>query len=262
MASAPSPAALAKTITIYGRKPVLEALLDPDLDCRTLHLADSNQINPTLRQLLSAATQRGVTQRTHTRERLAHISRNRKQDQGVALDILCPHFATTETLLERAADPGCRILALDGVTNPQNAGMAIRSAVAAGIDGILYPRRGVAALGPLVIKASAGTVFRAPLITCPALLPELETLSAAGFEIATLEGSGPVSLFEHRPRAATVYVLGGESEGVSDGVAGLADHRLHIPMANGVESLNVAVAAALVAYAGQITGTGALPPGT
>jgi len=254
MASAPSPAELAKTITIYGRKPVLEALLDPTLDCRTLHLADSNQINPTLRQVLQAASQREVTQRTHSRERLAHISRNRKQDQGVALDILCPHFATTDTLLDRVADPGLRVLALDGVTNPQNAGMAIRSAVAAGIDGILYPRRGVAALGPLVIKASAGTVFRAPLITCPALLPELKTLSSAGFEIATLEGGGSVSLFEHRPRAATIYVLGGETEGVSDDVMAIADHRLHIPMANGVESLNVAVAAALVAYADRLSG--------
>jgi 23S rRNA (guanosine2251-2'-O)-methyltransferase len=126
--------------------------------------------------------------------------------------------------------------------------MIIRSAVAAGVDGLLYPKKGVAALGPLVIKASAGTVFRAPLILSDALGPALQTLKNEGYAISTLEASAPQSLFSYRAPARTVFVLGGETSGVSDAVTQLADQRLAIPMSNEVESLNVAVTAALVAF--------------
>ena len=126
--------------------------------------------------------------------------------------------------------------------------MIIRSAVAAGVDGLLYPKKGVAALGPLVIKASAGTVFRAPLISCDALAPALRALKTEGYTIATLEAAAPQSLFSYQTPARTVFVLGGETSGVSDAVTQLAEQQLAIPMSNEVESLNVAVTAALVAF--------------
>lgn len=253
MAEAPNRADLAKTITIYGRKPVLEALQDPSLDCRTLHWASSNQSRGVAADILALAQRRGVVQREHSRETLARISRNGRQDQGVALDILCPHFASEDSLLARGTEPSLRVLALDGITNPQNVGMIIRSAVAGGIDAILYPRRGVAALGPLVIKAAVGTVFRAPIVHCDQLSSSLGRLKTAGFRIASLSADASQSVFDYRQDAATVFVLGGETEGVSAAVTALTDVGLSIPMANGVESLNVAVAASLIAYAPQLT---------
>lgn len=141
------------------------------------------------------------------------------------------------------------MLALDGVTNPQNLGMIIRSAAAGRIDGIIYSRKANAALGPLVIKASVGTLYRAPLLICPALPEALNSCADKGMQICTLEASAALSLFEHRPGGHCVYVLGNETEGVSRAVAALADTPLSIPMGNGVESLNVAVSASLIAYA-------------
>lgn len=245
----------AKTLTIYGRKPVLEALADHSLNATTLHVAQSNQSNGIMSDILALAERREIAIREHTRDALARISRNKKQDQGVALDIACPRFETVEQFLSLADDRGTRLLALDGITNPQNVGMIIRSAVAGGIDGIIYPRRGVAALGPLVIKASAGTVFRAPLCLCDTLSTPLRAFKTAGFHIATLEGSATDSLFDYRPKAATVYVLGGETDGVSTDSQTLTSVRLRIPMERGVESLNVAIAASLIAYAPQLTGS-------
>ncbi len=247
----PNPLQLDKIITIYGRKPVLEALQDSALECRTLHWATSNKASGIARDILDAVRRRNVEQREHSRESLSRISKNGKQDQGVALDILCPAFQTTESLATRGGDPAVRVLALDGLTNPQNVGMIIRSALAGGVDAILYPRKGVAAMGPLVIKASVGTVFRAPIVYCDTLAPTLKTLAASGFHIASLEGAADTSVFDFRPDAATVYVLGNETEGVSRDVSRLADTRLKIPMAGGVESLNVAVAASLIAYANR-----------
>jgi 23S rRNA (guanosine2251-2'-O)-methyltransferase len=100
----------------------------------------------------------------------------------------------------------------------------------------------------LVIKASAGTVYRAPILICPTLPDALEQCRAQGARICTLQADAQQSLFQYDPGAFCVYVLGNETDGVSDRASALADTRLSIPMRNGVESLNVAVTASLIAF--------------
>ena len=234
-------------LTLYGRKPALEALQDPALTIHCLHLAESNRPAGIIAQIIAEAERRGVAIRHHDRQALSRISKNGRQDQGVALDVVCPRFMSLEAFIDAAKGPQT-ILALDGLTNPQNVGMIIRSAVAAGIDGVLYPKRGIASLGPLVIKASAGNIFRAPLIRCESTEAAVTTLKSEGYRVAILEASGTASLFGFRATGNVVAVVGGESDGIGREVEALADTRLSIPMGNGVESLNVAVTAALVAF--------------
>jgi 23S rRNA (guanosine2251-2'-O)-methyltransferase len=248
-------------LTIYGRNAVFEALSDPTIACLRLHWATSNQESSATKRILETSKARGIPVREHTRKTLSRISRNGKQDQGVALDITCDKFSSFEQLTCWISDPKLRlrVLALDSITNPQNVGMIIRSAVAGGVDAILYPRKGVATLGPLVIKASAGIVFKAPIIACDTLPPALQQLQAAGASVASLEGNSVTSLFDYRPATSVVYVLGGETSGVSSVVSSLANVKLHIPMGSGVESLNVAVAASLVAYSDYVRRSADIP---
>ncbi|MEZ5567341.1 MAG: RNA methyltransferase [Halioglobus sp.] len=246
----PGRAVLDKLLTVYGRKPVRETLLDASLSCHALHLAHSNREGPIIAEIRQLAQDRGLPLKMHSRESLARISRNGRQDQGVALDVLCPAFGTLGDYLLHSATAGKRrLLALDGITNPQNLGMLIRSAAAGAIDGILIPRKGNASLGPLVIKASAGTVFHAPLLACDGLESGLALCREHGAEVCILSAEAGQSLFQHREADFSVYVLGNESEGVSGAARSLADRALSIPMRNGVESLNVAVTASLIAYA-------------
>lgn len=239
-----------RVLTVYGRKPCQEALQDQSLTCHALHLADSNRGSGIIAEIRRLAESRDVPVKFHSRTELARISRNGKQDQGVALDILCPSFDTVQGFLDRLSDHAPqRLLALDGITNPQNLGMIIRSAAAGKIDGIIYSRKGNAGLGPLVIKASVGTLYRAPLLMCQALPAALRQCREQGVQVCTLAAGAEQSLFEHRPGRHCVYVLGNETDGVSQEVAALADGALSIPMDNGVESLNVAVTASLIAYA-------------
>lgn len=236
-------------LTIYGRKAVLEALDDQGMDCRILHLAKSNRSGGVLKDIQRSAQARGVENREHSREELARISRNGRQDQGVALDVYCAQMRELEDYQSSLSQHGQRILALDGVTNPQNMGMVIRSAAAAGVDGVLYADRGNPALGPLVIKASAGTVFRAPLLRCQSIAEGAASLVDAGFQMYRLQAQGHRSLFDGQAFAdRALFVLGGESNGISEALSALPGEDLAIPMANGVESLNVAVSGALVAY--------------
>jgi 23S rRNA (guanosine2251-2'-O)-methyltransferase len=242
-----------RLLTIYGRKAVLEALGDERLDCRTLHLASSNRRDRAIAELEELAAQRQVPCRLHTREELARISRNGRQDQGVALDVFCPAMRDLATYL--AALPADtapqRLLALDGVTNPQNMGMALRSAAAAGVSGVLYADRGNPALGPLVIKASAGALFRAPLLRCASIAAAATELIGHGFTLYRLQAGARNTLWDTDFAPRALFVLGGETHGISDAVQALPGEDLAIPMANGVESLNVAVSAALLCYAAR-----------
>lgn len=235
-------------LTVYGRKAVLEALRDDGLEAENLHLADSNRRGGIVAEILSAARERGVSVQFHNRESLARISKNGKQDQGVALDVRCPRMRELDKYLADETGESQRFLAFDGLTNPQNLGMALRSAVAAGVDGILYADRGNPALGPLVIKASTGTVFRAPLLRCSDIATGARRCLDTGFTLYRLQAGGDRSLFEGSFARRALFVLGGESEGLSPALQSLPGEDLAIPMQGDVESLNVAVTAALVGY--------------
>jgi 23S rRNA (guanosine2251-2'-O)-methyltransferase len=239
-----------RVLTVYGRNPVLDALRDDSLPCYSVHLADSNRDNAAIVEIKRIAELRDIPLKFHSRTALARVSKNGKQDQGVAADIICPGFMPLEQFLEGLDDnKPCRLLALDGITNPQNLGMIIRSAAAGDIDGIIWSKRGNAALGPLVIKASVGPVYRAPILTCQDLPASLVQCRDKGIAVYTLEAEASESLFAGSKAAQAVYVLGNESEGVSKAVSKIANRALSIPMNNGVESLNVAIAASLIAYA-------------
>lgn len=235
-------------LTVYGRKPVLEALQDTSSQIYRLHLAKSNQPAAILDEIIRLAREKGAEILEHDRLALSRISRNAKQDQGVAADLVCRGYEHYSQFLERPLPADGCFLALDGITNPANLGMIIRSACAGKVNGILLPQAGSAKIDPLVIKASAGTVFRAPILRCEKLREALEKFQAKGASICALSSHAHQTLREFNPGSACVYVLGNETEGVSGEVTQLCDAQVRIPMNNGVESLNVAVTAALIAF--------------
>lgn len=234
-------------LTIYGRKPVLEALQDPQVSVYKLHLADSNKGGGIISEILQLAEQRNIEISWHDKKALSRISKNSKQDQGVAADLQLPHYQPLNDFLDEMGERHFRLIALDGITNPQNLGMIIRSVCAGNVDGLILPRKGCAALSPLVIKASVGTLFKTRILRCEDLLEGLKSLQPLA-TICTLSSHASMSLFEYEPSQSVIYILGNESEGVSREIDNLADTALCIPMNNGVESLNVAITAALVAF--------------
>lgn len=237
-----------RLLTIYGRKPVLEALENPEIPCFRLHLADTNKPGGIIKQIITLAEKRDVEIAYHSRQELSRISRNSKQDQGIAADLECPNHQLLEDFLISPPQENFSLIALDGITNPQNLGMIIRSVTASPCHGILLPKKGVAAISPLVIKASAGTLFKSTLIHCDSLEQALPKLKDIGVVSCTLSSHSKQTLSEFKTESPVVYVLGNETEGVSRKVSKLCTEHICIPMSNGVESLNVAVTAALLAF--------------
>lgn len=237
-----------RLLTIYGRKPVLEALENPKIPCFRLHLADTNKPGGIIKQIIMLAEKRGVEIAYHSRQELSRISRNSKQDQGIAADLECANHLLLDDFLIHPPKENYSLIALDGITNPQNLGMIIRSVTASPCHGILLPKKGTAAISPLVIKASAGTLFKSTLIHCESLEQALPKLKRMGAICCTLSSHSQQTLSEFKAESSVVYVLGNETEGVSSKVSKICTEHICIPMNNGVESLNVAVTAALLAF--------------
>jgi 23S rRNA (guanosine2251-2'-O)-methyltransferase len=229
-------------VTVYGRKPVLEALADPGLTVDKVILADTAR-GPAATEILRAADSRGVAVQRASPHRVKVLAGNGKQDQGVLADVVAPRMRPLSAALSGSSFPRT-VLLLDGITTPANVGMIIRTATAAGIGGIVVPRRGVAGLDPMVVKASAGVAFHAPLLRCMTASEAAAELRSAGYRLFGLDGRAARSVYTGAFPDRSAFVLGGETFGVSVEV----DERLSIPMAGGVESLNVASAAAVLCF--------------
>lgn len=240
-------AAFEKIITLYGRNVVVEVLEDESIEIAKIHMADSNKTDGNIATILSHAKRRGIEIAYHSKAALSRISKNAKQDQGVAIDIKAPSHQNAKEILKLSA---YNIIALDGIQNPQNLGMIIRSCAAGKVDGIILPKRSSAKISPLVIKASAGTLFRLPIYYCDTLESILPELSDAN--IYRLSSHAKSSLYDIKPAKKSIFVLGNESEGVSKEIEKLCTDSVVIPMQRGVESLNVAVTASLIAFMPQL----------
>lgn len=232
-----------KIITLYGRNVVIEVLQDTSVDVHKLHMADSNKTDGNIKEILALAQKRNIEISYHTKSALSRISKNAKQDQGVCIDIISQSYSNAITILELNS---YRLLALDGIQNPQNLGMIIRSCAAGNIDGLILPKKNSAKISPLVIKASAGTLFKLPIYFCDMLEDVLSKVKDT--QIYSLSSHAKQSIYDVKSTEKSIYVLGNESEGVSKEVKDLCNESLQIPMKRGVESLNVAVTASLIAF--------------
>jgi 23S rRNA (guanosine2251-2'-O)-methyltransferase len=236
------------SITVHGRLAVLEALADGEVTVSQVLLARTLR-GPVADEVVAAAARRGVVVRRLPAEKISRISGDARHDQGVVADIATGGIEPLVGWLARSG-PGAAtsLLVLDGVTNPANVGMIIRTATGAGLSGVVLPEAGSPDIGPLVVRASAGIALRATVLRCPTAPAGVAALAAAGCTVHGLRATGGTALFDAELPERSAYVLGNETDGVSPAVAALVDRWLAIPLANGVESLNVASAAAVVAF--------------
>jgi len=235
-----------KVLTIYGRNAVMEALEDESVSIHKLHLSKSNKDANILENMKDIALKRSIEVKYHDKQSLSRISKNAKQDQGVALDIVLVYFGDEKEFMSN--NMNYRIIALDGITNPQNLGMILRSCAAGNVDAILLPTKGTAQISPLVIKASVGTLFKMPIIKTSNLKETLASFKKEGAVVYSLSSHAKSSYKEQDYGNKSIFVLGNESEGVSKAVESVCNKSIAIPMQRGIESLNVAVTASLLAF--------------
>ena len=145
--------------------------------------------------------------------------------------------------------PQGRLAALDGVQDPGTVGTIIRTADAAGFDGVLLSSACADPYSPKVLRATMGSVFHLPIRVTDDLPGELTALRDQGCEIISTQLDGELLRYRERSADRAVLVIGSEGNGVSPEVRALATRRVCLPMRGRAESLNAAVAAGILMYA-------------
>lgn len=163
--------------------------------------------------------------------------------QGLLLAVKLPEISAAE-FAEKAA--GKHIAVLDGLQDPGNVGTILRTAWAAGLGGVLLVNNSADAFAPKVVRASMGAVYHLPVLALPND-EAADLLEQMGCAIAVADAGG-ADFAEFRPAGQIAWLLGREATGPSDYFRGRAADVVAIPMATGVDSLNVAVAAGILFF--------------
>lgn len=257
------------TDRLYGVHPVLEAIeRDPRSVARVWVAREDARGR--IGRVLRVARQAGVPVSHVPRDVLARRAGRHAVHQGIVADVAPVRYAEPDEIVRRASEARDGVvLALDGVEDPRNLGAILRSGAAAGVSGVLLSDRRTAGLTATAVKASAGAAARLRIARDPGLGRRLEAFRAAGFRVVGLAAEGPVTWDDPAVDLAgpVVLVAGGEGRGLRRGLSSKCDTVLAIPMARGVESLNVSVAVAIVLFEAvrrrrAASGSGVSPGGT
>ena len=154
--------------------------------------------------------------------------------------------------VHRSSGRGARLVAICAdVRDPGNAGTVIRTADAAGADGVVLAGSSVDAYNPKTVRASVGSLFHLPVVVEPDVAAAVAAARAAGLTVLAADGDGETSLDDAGDLLGrrTAWLFGNEAWGLPPEVAALADHRIRIPIHGRAESLNLSTAAALCLYA-------------
>ena len=140
------------------------------------------------------------------------------------------------------------LVALDGMQDPGNVGTVIRTMDAAGYACLLVDEKTADPYSPKALRASMGGVFRIPVRRYSDLAGKLHSLAADGCEIVAGDLHGEPFYHRRKTRDRLCVVIGNEGQGISPAVFAECTLRLKLPMAGGAESLNAAVAGAIMMY--------------
>ncbi len=232
---------------IWGRQPVREALSN-SLPLHRVMLQEGSQ-GPVVAEIKQLAAQRGIPLELVPRMQLDGLAGG-ENHQGVAAAIAPYRYRDLDELLgtkSRSPLPSF-LLILDHLQDPRNLGSLLRTAAAAGADGVLLPRDRACGITPVVYKTSAGALFDLPVARVVNIGQEIDRLKGRGFWIAGAHLTGAQPFYTAELPFPLALVLGGEGKGLSRLVREKCDILLHIPMAGRVSSLNVAVAGGIIMY--------------
>lgn len=200
------------------------------------------------RTLLEEVTQRGIPYQFVPSEKMNYLVKGAHQGVIAYLAQIdyVPFEEMVENVLSHKANPV--FLVLDGVSDVRNLGAIARSAECAGIDGIVLPAKGSAAINADAVKTSAGALLRLPVARVANLRIALYYFRDSDFQIVAASEKAEDDMYDLNLKKATAIVMGSEGKGISEPVLSLCTVGARIPMVGETGSLNVSVAAAVLMY--------------
>ena len=203
-------------------------------------------------QALDDAKLGGAVVMTVERVALDRMSDGRNH-QGIVAQIAARDYVELSDLIEQAkASPHPLLIIGDELHDPHNLGALLRVIDAVGAQGLILTRRRSAGLDAVVAKSSAGAIEHVPIAKVGNLQQTISTLKEAGYWTIAADVDGDdlyrSETLQNLIKQPLALVLGNEADGISAKVLENADLSLKIPMMGNVNSLNVSVAAAVLAF--------------
>ena len=233
---------------LYGIHPVYEALIAGRRAFKKLYVSKSRQTKG-IEDLLLRAQAEGIPIQYSEPEYLESLL-GESVHQGVAARVGNYPFVDIGAILKKAETDGefPMVLALDGIVDPQNLGSLIRTSLAMGIHGIILAKDRSAPLSSSVSKASAGAVEHMLIARVTNLVSALIRLKKAGLWVVGAHAGSEQRVDEADFNIGLVLVIGGESKGIRPLVRKTCDYLVSVPQKKLLDSLNAAVAGAIVMY--------------
>jgi 23S rRNA (guanosine2251-2'-O)-methyltransferase len=231
-----------------GRNCLQELLKHDPKRIREVFLADSREgaaagRKSAIRESLEEA---GVVIREKSRAELDQMVQS-DSHQGVVARVTPRAHLSFDQLIDMARqDDPIKIVAIDGVLDPQNIGAILRAAECFGVDAVIWSKNRAAPLGPVVSKVSVGASELVPLCPVPNLHRAIEALKEVGvWSVGAVVAPDAASLDSFDPPKKWVLVMGSEGEGIQRLIEERLDFRVYISMFGSISSLNVSQATAV-----------------
>ncbi len=232
---------------IEGRNPVLEALSSGrEIDKIFIKKGD---FSGTLKKIAAMARARRIVLVETEKGKLDAMSET-KAHQGVIAVAPVREYASVEDILavaQKKQKPNL-IVITDGINDPHNLGAIIRTANAAGADGVIIAKRHSVGLSSVVAKASAGAVEFTPVAKVSNIAQTIQMLKKQNIWVIGADMNGQNTIYNHDFSGNVAIVIGSEGAGISRVVKEACDFLVKIPMYGEISSLNASVAGALMIY--------------
>ncbi len=234
---------------IIGRHPAVAALKADDQEINKVFIQAGLRAGA-IGEIIKLAKKRHLVVTSVPKAKLDRLV-NHENHQGVVLAVAAYQYATVDDLFDRAAkrDEAPFFLILDQLADPHNLGSILRTADAAGVHGVIIPKRRSVGLTSVVAKTAAGALEHVPVARVNNLVQTAEELKQRGVWLFGTDMKGT----DYRRWDATgpsAVVIGNEGKGISPLMKKTCDEMLTIPMVGHVQSLNASVAASLLIYQG------------
>lgn len=234
---------------LEGRNPILEALKAGRPINKLYVQRLQGKPDPTLARIVREAREAGAVIMESDRQVLDQMSVTHGH-QGVIAHVATHTYAELDDVLASAREKGEDpfLIILDELKESYNLGSVLRIADAAGVHGVIIPKRRSVGLDAAVAKASAGAIEHVPVIRVVNLSQTIEELKEKGFWIAGTDSDGKSDYHEIDWRGPMAVVIGSEGEGMGPQIRRHCDFLIAIPQRGKVNSLNAAVATGIIVF--------------
>lgn len=243
---------MAKPLYFYGIHAIDAILNHRPMDGMALFIQTGREQDSTVTAIIENAKQYGISTQFSAKDALTKLAGS-PQHQGVVLQARPAKVLDESDLTKIAEKPDVLLLILDQITDPNNLGACLRTAVAMGVDAVIVPKHHSSTITPAVAKVAVGGAELIPFIQVTNLARTLKQLQQQGvfvFGTALDKTAQPVQDCDLTGKVA--IIMGSEGEGMRRLTTELCDQLVYIPMSGNphgeIQSLNVSVATGMVLY--------------